>query len=119
MNMGKLHDLLDQGLTDIQPEVESIALPLGRSVENARRKILHNVQRIKSHAIRMGSIQNSSDLSVVDRVRNHCYPNRSLQERELGIQHFFARYGPSLMEVLQSAIEIQNFSHRVLRLEKP
>jgi bacillithiol biosynthesis cysteine-adding enzyme BshC len=116
-NLEELGDHLDRVLTEIRPEMQAIDPPMVQALETARRKILHNVQHLKSQAIRLEGKQNSFASEAVDLVLNHCFPNRNLQERELSIQHFLARHGPALLGAIRSATEIGNFAHRVLRLE--
>jgi bacillithiol biosynthesis cysteine-adding enzyme BshC len=113
----KLHDRLDQVLTEIKPDMQAIELPLADAVENARRKILHNIQHLKSQAIRMEAAQNQSLLNEIEMVLHQCYPNHTLQERELSILPYLARHGTSLLDVIRTATEFENFAHRVLRLE--
>ena len=105
-----------EGLTEIQPELQAVDPTLARALETARRKILHNVQRLKSHVIRLEATQNSRISNVVDLLMNNCYPNGVLQERELGIQHFWARYGPSVLDEIRSSLKTGSFLHHVLRL---
>ncbi len=118
MSLEELQEHLDQVLTEIRPEVQAVESPLVQALETARRKILHNIQHLKSQVIRLAGQQNSSILNAVDLLLSHCYPNRNLQERELGIQYFLARHGPSLPDTIHSATEIGNFAHRVLRLKE-
>jgi bacillithiol synthase len=113
----RLQERLDSALTEIKPEMHSIELPLADALENARRKILHNVQHLKSQAIRMEAAQNQSLSNAIQLVLLQCYPNQNLQERELSILHFLARQGSSLLETIHAATEIENFAHRVLRLQ--
>jgi bacillithiol synthase len=114
-----LHDRLDRALTEMRPEVETIEPPLAQALDMARRKILHNIQHLKAQAIRLGSERGSSALNGVDAVLSYCLPNDNLQERELGISHFLARHGNSILHTIHNGIEIGNFAHRVLRLEDP
>jgi bacillithiol synthase len=113
----KLQERLDQVLMEIKPDMQAIELPLADAVENARRKILHNVQHLKSHSIRIEAAQNQTLSNEIEMVLHQCYPNHTLQERELSILHFLARHGPSLLDVIRAATEFDNFAHRVLRLE--
>jgi bacillithiol biosynthesis cysteine-adding enzyme BshC len=108
---------LDQVLTEIRPEMQAIESPLVHALETARRKILHNAQRLKSQVVSLEEQQNSPVSNAVDLLLSHCVPNGNLQERELNLQHFLARHGPSLLDTIHSATEIGNFAHRVLRLE--
>jgi bacillithiol synthase len=112
-----LHLHLDQALTEIRPEVEAIEPPLAKALETARRKILYNIQHLKARVIRLGSKQTCGAFNGGELILSNCFPNEKLQERELGIPHFLARHGNSILDTIQSGIEIGNFAHRVLRLE--
>jgi bacillithiol biosynthesis cysteine-adding enzyme BshC len=112
-----LQEHLNQGLTEIRPHIQSIESGLVHTLENAQKKILHNVQRLKSRVVQLETKQNASIISTADWILNQCYPNSHLQERETGVLPFLARYGPSLMDTLHIMTEIENFAHRVIRLE--
>jgi hypothetical protein len=74
------------------------------------------VQHLKSQVIRLEGTRNSSTSATVELVLNNCYPNQTLQERELGIHHFLARHGPPLLDSISSAMDTRNFAHRIVRL---
>ncbi len=116
MSLEELEDHLDKGLTEIRPELQAIEPPLAQALETVRRKVLHNVQHLKSQALRLEG-KDSTVSKSIDLLQNHCFPNRNLQERELSIFHFLARHGPSVLDKIQSATEIGNFAHRILRLK--
>jgi bacillithiol synthase len=107
---------LDQALTEVKRDLQTVDPPLAAALETARRKIQHNIQHLKSQAIRFEGTRNSSISFGIDRVINNCFPHQTLQERELGIQHFLARHGSSLLDELCSAIDFGSFTHRVIRL---
>lgn len=113
-----LQHRLDQVLTEIHPDLQNFEPPLAQALETARRKILHNTRRLQSRIIRLEESHNSSALGAMDALINNCFPNRGLQERAFSIHHFLARYGPSIMDALRSATNIDNFKHRVLRLDE-
>jgi bacillithiol synthase len=116
MSLDELRIHLDQALTEVKPDLQIVDPPLAVALETARRKILHNIQHLKTRIIRFEGSRNSSILCRIDRVINNCFPRQALQERELGIQPFLARHGPSLLDELRSAIDFGSFAHRVLRL---
>jgi bacillithiol biosynthesis cysteine-adding enzyme BshC len=115
-NLDSMQERLDRVLTEIKPELQAVEAPLAQALETARRKILHNVQHLKSQVTRFEGTRNSSISNSVDLVLTHCYPNSNLQERELGIYHFLARYGSSLLNDIRSLMETGNFEHHVIRL---
>jgi len=114
--IAELGIILDGGLTDIQPQLQSVDPTLARAAETARRKILHNVGRLKSRVSRMEATHNARISDVALRLANNCYPNGVLQERELSIQHFWASYGPSVLEDIRSSLRPEAFTHHVLCL---
>ena len=107
---------MDQEFTRIKPGIEAVDPTLATALETARRKILHNVQRMKSHVLRLEAAKGSLASNTLDLLMNHCYPNQKLQERELGIQHFWIRHGPFVLDAVRSSLDIERFSHRVLHL---
>jgi bacillithiol biosynthesis cysteine-adding enzyme BshC len=114
--LDKLGEHLDQILTEVKPDMQAVEPPLAQALETARRKILHNVQHLKSQVIRFEGIRNSSTLGIIDLLLNNCYPYQNLQERELGIHHFLARHGSSVLDDIRAAMDLGSFAHRVLRL---
>jgi len=117
VSLDQLKEHMDRGLNEIRPELEALEPPLARALDTARRKIMHNIQNLKSKLIRLEGTENCSVLAAVRLMQNHCYPNRNLQERELSILHFLARHGPHLLETLRTHTEVDNFAHRAIRLE--
>ena len=115
-NLELLQNHLDQGLVEVKPEMQAVDPTQARALETARRKILHNVHRMKSKAISLESSQNSWVSNTVDQLINNCFPNGTLQERELGIQHYWVRYGPSILNEIRSSLNTEGFTHHVLRL---
>ena len=116
-NLNHLQEHLDQGLSKIRPDLEAIEARLAPMLDKAQRKILHNVHYLKSRVVRLETTKNRSSTYKIDAVLNHCHPNGNLQERELTILHFLSSHGVSALNAIHSATKIDNFAHRVLRLE--
>jgi bacillithiol synthase len=116
-NIGSMQERLERDLTDLKPDLQAIEPPLVQALETARSKMLHNIRRLKSQLVRLEGTGNPSIATSIDRMLNSCYPNSSLQERELGVFHFLARHGFSLLDEIWSVVETGNFEHHVLRLK--
>jgi len=112
-----LKSYLDRGLADLRPQVVSVDLTLGPALDNARRKILFNIDRLARRAVRLEAEQDRVMQRDAERIMSACYPLGSLQERIYGIYPFLARYGPSLIDQLYGLIRIEGFYHQVVRLE--
>lgn len=115
-SLSELQAHLDQGLSEIRPEIQSVDPTLATALETAKRKMLYNVQRLKSKTVRMETAKDSMVSKSIDLLMHHCFPNQKLQERELGIQHFWVRYGSCVLDAIRSSLAVECFSHRVLHL---
>ena len=119
-NLERLHDRLDRELSAIRVDAGRIEARLVDMTDTARRKILHNVQYLKSRVIQLETTRSDSDTQDlardIDMILNHLLPNGNLQERELTIFHFLARYGPNVMKTIRNAIAVETFSHRLCSL---
>jgi bacillithiol synthase len=118
IRLQNLIDHLEQSFAEMRSEVQATDPPSALAFETAKRKILHNLRHLRSQVIRAEGTRNISIAESVTALVNNCFPNQNLQERELGIFHFWARHGSSLPETLHSATEISNWAHRIVSLEE-
>jgi len=115
-NLDNLYDLLDRRMLEIQPDAQAVEERLGGATDLARRKILSNVRYLKSRVVRLEAEAQKSVAEAADAILNHCRPRGNLQERELTIFHFLSRYGAAALDKIRSAIDPENFHHRLLNL---
>jgi bacillithiol synthase len=106
----------EQGLAEIKQEVQAFDPAIAQAIETARRKMLHNIDHLKSLAMHFEEMQNSSFFRSIEAIANQCYPDGRLQERKLGIHYFIARNNPGLFDRIRSSTAIENFAHRIIRL---
>jgi bacillithiol biosynthesis cysteine-adding enzyme BshC len=116
LSIDELREHLDEGLSEIKPDTQALDPTLVRALETARRKILHNVQRMKSQVIRQAASQNALISKAAEQLKNYCYPNGALQERAFDIHYFRALYGPSILNEIRASLNTGGFSHHVIRL---
>lgn len=107
----RLQVQIERELAELRPEIERFEPPLARALDNARRKMLRNLDRVRQRVSRIGETR-----SAIDALANICYPNEGLQERSLSIHHFAARDGYALVDTIRAATDPGNFSHRLIRL---
>jgi bacillithiol biosynthesis cysteine-adding enzyme BshC len=112
----ELRGRIESELGQLKPEMVEIDATLGAALDTAQRKMIHNVDHLLSRFVR----QQASRTAVLQHAElflGACYPNKNLQERELGVHSFLAQRGPSLMTELYSAVQPERFLHKVLELE--
>jgi len=120
---GSAEDLLERLSRDIAQKIETLTPSvaevdgsLAAAADRARSKILHRIASLESRFV-SSEIRRNLDLrNVVARLLQSCYPNGNLQERQLGAHYLLARDGPSLLDILYSSIEMEDFRHQIVRL---
>jgi bacillithiol synthase len=113
----KLREVLERELQQLRPGMEAADSSLGPAVETAKRKILHQVEALQTKFVHFEARQNRAILKKADFLLNNCYPNKNLQERELSINYFLARHGPSFMAKIYSQVEPESFVHKVVSID--
>jgi bacillithiol biosynthesis cysteine-adding enzyme BshC len=109
--LDELERRLDHDLRKIRAEIGAVEAGLERAAANCRRKILHNMGRMRARTLRLSPMDQD-----VDRLLARCRPDGKLQERGPGILPSLARYGGPILERLRRETSPENFAHRVLYL---
>jgi bacillithiol biosynthesis cysteine-adding enzyme BshC len=115
--LDRLYEKLDAGLTGIRMDAGKIEARLDGMTDAARRKILHNVRRLKSRAVHYETARNEAVVRDIGTAMNNLLPGGNLQERELTIFHFLAKRGPGISGEIRAAInggDIESFTHRLI-----
>jgi bacillithiol synthase len=107
---------LNSTLEEVRPAMVSADPSLESAAETAKRKILHRLEGLRSRFLRFETGRAEDLTGKADRIMSCCYPNLNLQERELTVHPFLARYGSALMNVIYSCTDPERFVHRVLHL---
>lgn len=105
---------LEKIFAELAKDAGALDPSLPQATDTAKRKILHNLRRIRSRLQRLEENSNTEIVQAADLLLHHCLPNGNLQERELSILHFLAQNGPNLLEAVRSSLRLSNFSHRVI-----
>ncbi len=113
-----LRDRLESGFAAIQPDIATIDASLEAAMENARRKITHNLEGLEARIAALDASRNTSTIQEAQLLLDNCLPALTPQEREIGVHPFMARYGPSMIDSLYSLIPLEKFVHRVVLLSQ-
>lgn len=116
--LNELRKELPQRLGALRPLVKKIDPTLEGSVATAERKILHNIDKLQAKITKLEERQNEALLATADQYIHQCYPDRRLQERALGIAYFLSRYGFDFIHKLYALVEIDQFDHMIIELER-
>lgn len=107
---------LQENLTALTEKLNLIDRTLGESSNKNTEKILHQLNVLKSKAIKSEENKYSAALRQLTKAQNIIYPNNNLQERELSIINFVNKYGMDFFDWLYNELEINEFKHLILEL---
>src|SRR5215471_3930032 len=108
---------LDQALAAIQPPLEKLDKTLVDAAENAGSKMRYQLHGLRDKAARAEIRKNSELQRHADELSTLLYPNKELQEREVGTAYFLLRYGTGILATLRENLKIGCPGHQVVVLE--
>ncbi len=107
---------LKQSLGSIQQSLERLDKTLVEASVNAGSKMQHQLEQLRSRAAR-AELRQSEILGRHAELLGHAlYPNKVLQEREIGGVYFVARHGSELLRGLYDTLRTDCLDHQIVSL---
>ncbi len=113
-----LNDLraqLERGVEQLRPSLVATDPSLGPALDTATRKVWSHIDGLKSRFVHAEAQRNGTLETVADFLLAHCHPHGNLQERELNVNHFIARFGPAFLEDIFRLAGTRTFDHGIVR----
>ena len=108
---------VEKALALIQGPLEKLDKTLIDAAENAGSKMRYQLQGIRDKAARAEARKNTEVLRHSDELIIALYPNKELQEREIGAAYFLLKYGKSVLEQIKAAVRTGCGDHQVIRIQ--
>jgi len=89
---------------------------LVEAAEHAASKVRYQVNRLEKRAAQAELRRTEILAQHAAQIENALYPNKALQEREIGALYFYAKHGPELINRLVELAKTRCPEHKVLRL---
>lgn len=105
---------LRQSLVPIQQSLERLDKTLLEAAANAGLKMQHQLEQLRSRAARAELRQSEVVGRHAELLSNNLYPNKVLQEREIGGVSFVARHGVELLHDLYDTLRIDCLDHQIV-----
>ena len=83
---------------------------------HAEEKMKYQLTQLEARASRAEVQRNEVITRHADSLSNSLYPNKNLQEREIGGLSFVARYGQQLLHNLYGTIHTDCHDHQIVEL---
>ncbi len=110
---------LDRDLTAIRQSLEQLDRTLADAAENAGSKMRYQLQGLRDKASRAEARKSSELQQHADELSVMLYPNKELQEREIGAAYFLLKHGTGLVEHLKQYLKSDCVDHQVVALDPP
>jgi len=107
---------LKKSLAAIQQSLERLDKTLVEAAVNAGSKMQHQLEQLRSRAARAELRQSEVLGRHAELLSNALYPDKVLQEREIGGIHFAARHGVQLLRDLYDTIRTDCLDHQIISL---
>jgi len=87
------------------------------AAENAGSKMRYQLQGVRDKAARAEGRKNTELQRHADELSTALYPNKELQEREVGAAYFLLRHGTGLLARLKGKLKLSCPDHQVVFIE--
>jgi bacillithiol synthase len=110
---------LDQDMLAIRQALEKLDRTLVDAAENAASKVRYQLRGLRDKAARAESRKNTELQRHANELSTMLYPNKGLQEREIGTAYFLLKYGAGLVKTLKQTLKVGCVEHQVVLLDGP
>ncbi|HWZ46129.1 MAG TPA: bacillithiol biosynthesis cysteine-adding enzyme BshC [Candidatus Saccharimonadales bacterium] len=107
---------LEQALSAIREPLLKLDSTLAEAAENSGSKMRYQLQGLRDKATRAEARKNSETQHHADELSTLLYPNKDLQEREIGGIYFLLKHGMALIPRLKEALKTGCVDHQIVRL---
>ena len=107
---------LEKSFAAIRDSLNRVDKTLVEAATNAESKIRHQLESLQAKAARAELRQSEVFDRHAQLLSNMLYPNKALQEREIGGLYFVSRYGVGLLKEMYEFIHTDCFDHQVITL---
>jgi bacillithiol biosynthesis cysteine-adding enzyme BshC len=107
---------LEKSLSSIRESLARLDSTLVDAASNAEEKMKYQLTQLEARAARAEVQRNEVITRHADSLNGAVYPNKELQEREIGGVSFLARNGVTLLQSLYDAVRTDCHDHQVIDL---
>jgi bacillithiol synthase len=108
---------LDQSLAAVKNALGRLDKTLVEASDNAASKMQHQLESLRARAARAEVRQSEVIGRHAQQLSNSLFPNKVLQEREVGAIYFLARYGVEFLQTLHDTLQSGCHDHQVVTFD--
>ncbi len=107
---------LEQALALVQEPLKKLDSTLLDAAQNAGSKMRHQLQGLRDKAARAEARKNTETQHHAEELSTLLYPNKDLQERQIGGAYFLLKYGTAVLETLRASVRLSCPDHQIVRI---
>jgi bacillithiol synthase len=111
------HATIEKSMTALRESIGKLDSTLIGAADHARMRMWYHVNRLQGQAARAEIQRNEVISRHADTLSNALFPNKILQEREIAVVSFVARYGPGLLATLYEKIHTDCHDHQLISVQ--
>jgi bacillithiol biosynthesis cysteine-adding enzyme BshC len=108
--------VLNEQLDKLRDSLTAVDPTLADALKGGRDKIVYQINNLRTRFIHNRTKRDETMGQQIERLFAVLYPNRNLQERELNVAYFLARYGYELIDRIYDEVDWEQRDHKLLYL---
>src|SRR5581483_12300079 len=106
--------LFEEQLEKLRASLAAVDPPLADALKGGKENILSNLSRLRLRFVNNQSKRDETTRSQIERTFTVLYPNKGLQEREINVTYFLARYGYELIDRVYEEVDVESPDHKLV-----
>jgi bacillithiol biosynthesis cysteine-adding enzyme BshC len=103
-------------LDKLNASLASVDPTLPDALKGGREKILYQLHNLRTRFVHNRGKRDEGAKQQIERLFAALYPNKNLQEREVNVFYFLARYGYELIDRIYDEVEVGLRDHKLVNL---
>ncbi|MGH9835218.1 MAG: bacillithiol biosynthesis cysteine-adding enzyme BshC [Blastocatellia bacterium] len=108
--------VFDEQLEKLRESLTAVDPTLADALKGGREKIFYQLHNLRTRFVHNRGQRDETTKQQIERLFAALYPNKNLQERELNVTYFLARYGYELIDRLYEEVEPGSRDHKLVNL---
>ncbi|MGE0127755.1 MAG: bacillithiol biosynthesis cysteine-adding enzyme BshC [Blastocatellales bacterium] len=103
-------------LEKLRASLVAVDPTLADALKGGREKILYQLHNLRTRFVHTRGKRDETTKQQIERLFAALYPNKNLQEREINVSYFLARYGYELIDRIYDELDVGFHDHKLINL---
>jgi bacillithiol synthase len=106
--------IFNEQLDKLGESIAKLDPTLSEALKGSREKIFHHLSGLRNRFINTQAKREETVARQIERLTTILYPNKNLQEREINVYYFLARYGYDFIDRIYESVDLGAKRHKLL-----